>query len=307
LRAVEAGVHRSGFDIDSVTPMLAEREALTLVHEPAYLDALEQFCRHGGGVIDSDTRAVFETWEAALRAAGSGLTAIPLLGPGEVAFAAVRPPGHHATANRAMGFCFINNVAVAAANLRDQGMRVAIVDWDVHHGNGTQEMFEDSAEVLYVSIHQSPFYPLTGGISDIDRGQGMTVNLPVPAFTGGDLYRRAFTELIEPIVGQFQPDWLLISAGYDAHERDLLGSLQLQAADYGFMSQRLREAAPLAPTIAFLEGGYDLEALSSGVDATLRGLLSADDFSADLPVSSPRQAYDSLMLVKKHASQYWSL
>jgi acetoin utilization deacetylase AcuC-like enzyme len=307
LRAVEEGVSRSGLVVKPVTPERASREALAMVHDPRYLDALEQFCLQGGGSIDSDTHAVPDTWEASVRAAGSGLSAIPLLGPGKFALAAVRPPGHHATANRAMGFCFLNNIAVAAAHLRAQGARVAVVDWDVHHGNGTQEMFEDDPGVLYVSIHQSPFYPLTGDIEDVDRGEGTTVNLPVPMWTGGDLYRRAFGELVEPIVVQFQPDWLLISAGYDAHEADPLGGLRLDASDYGFMSSRLRSVLPLAPTIVFLEGGYDIEALASGVDATLRGLAHTDDFSAELESRSPQQAYQALEAAKRHAARFWSL
>jgi acetoin utilization deacetylase AcuC-like enzyme len=307
LRAVAEGVSRSGLIVSSVTPEPASQEALSLVHDPRYLDALEQFCRQGGGSIDSDTHAVPDTWEASLRAAGSGLTAIPLLGPGSIALAAVRPPGHHATANRAMGFCFLNNVAVAAARLRGQGARVAVIDWDVHHGNGTQEMFKDDPDVLYLSIHQSPFYPLTGDIEDVERGEGTTVNLPVPIWTGGDLYRRAFEELVEPIVAQFEPHWLLISAGYDAHEADPLGGLRLDASDFGFMSSRLRAVLPLAPTIVFLEGGYDLEALASGTDATLRGLAGEDDFSAVVENQSPPQAYEALEEAKRHAARFWSL
>ncbi|MGH8923886.1 MAG: histone deacetylase family protein [Acidimicrobiia bacterium] len=313
LRAVADGMHRSGLAIKPVVPLPADRAALTLVHDPPYVDALEEFCLRGGGSIDSDTHAVVATWEASLRAAGSGLTAIPVLDPGGIALAAVRPPGHHATSNRAMGFCFLNNVAVAAAHLRRQGSRVAIIDWDVHHGNGTQEMFLDAAEVLYVSIHQAPFYPLTGQIEDIEKGQGTTVNLPIPHLTGGDLYRRAFEELVSPIVTQFQPDWLLISAGYDAHQNDPLGGLRLQASDYGYMAQRLREILPVAPAIVFLEGGYDLEALASGVDATLRGLADLSDFSGagdfadELDNRSPQLAYQALEVAKQHAARFWSL
>ena len=307
LRAVEEGVERSGLEIQAAVPAPADREALSMVHDPRYVDALREFCLSGGGSIDSDTHAVADTWEASIRAAGSGLSAIPLLAGGGVAMAAVRPPGHHATANRAMGFCFLNNVAVAAAHLRSQGRRVAVVDWDVHHGNGTQEMFQGDGDVLYVSIHQSPFYPLTGYIEDIQEAEGTIINLPVPVGTGGDLYRRAFAELIEPIVTQFQPDWLLISAGYDAHEADPLGGLRLDASDYGHMSARLRAILPDVPTIVFLEGGYDLEALASGVDATLRGLTGVDQFSKKTEDSSPEFAYRSLEVAKDFAAAFWSL
>ncbi|MGH8912052.1 MAG: histone deacetylase family protein, partial [Acidimicrobiia bacterium] len=138
LRAVDEGVKRSGLAVRPVTPEPADRDAVLLVHDSLYLNSLEEFCLRGGGSIDSDTYAVIDTWEASLRAAGSGLNAIPLLREGGIAMAAVRPPGHHATSNRAMGFCFLNNIAVAAARLRGEGGRVAIIDWDVHHGNGTQ-------------------------------------------------------------------------------------------------------------------------------------------------------------------------
>ena len=308
LRAVDEGVARSGLDIRAVVPDPADRVALSTVHDPSYIDALREFCLSGGGSIDSDTHAVVETWEASIRAAGSGLTAIPLLGKGDLAMAAVRPPGHHATANRAMGFCFLNNVAVAAAQLRVQGHRVAIVDWDVHHGNGTQDMFGGDPDVLYVSIHQSPFYPLTGHIEDIESAQGTIVNLPVPIGTDGHLYRLAFAELIEPIVTQFQPDWLLISAGYDAHVSDPLGGLRLVAGDYGYMSARLRVLLPDVPVIVFLEGGYDLEALASGVDATLRGLAGVDQFSREADgASSPDLAYRALEVATEYAARFWPL
>jgi acetoin utilization deacetylase AcuC-like enzyme len=308
LHAVEEGVARSGLEVQAVVPDPADRAALSTVHDPSYIDALREFCLSGGGSIDSDTHAVTETWEASIRAAGSGLTAIPMLGKGGVALAAVRPPGHHATSNRAMGFCFLNNVAVAAAHLRVQGWRVAIVDWDVHHGNGTQEMFGDDPDVLYVSIHQSPFYPLTGHIEDIEQAEGTIVNLPVPIGTGGDFYRRSFVELIEPVIDQFHPDWLLISAGYDAHASDPLGGLRLVGADYGYMSARLRGLLPEIPAIVFLEGGYDLEALASGVDATLRGLAGVNEFSEEGGgVRSPDLAFRALEKAQELATRFWSL
>lgn len=311
LLAVEEGVARSGLEVQAVVPDAADRAALSIVHDPSYIDALREFCLSGGGSIDSDTHAVTETWEASIRAAGSGLTAIPLLGKGGVALAAVRPPGHHATSNRAMGFCFLNNAAVAAAHLLAEGRRVAIVDWDVHHGNGTQEMFSEVADVLYVSIHQSPFYPLTGHIEDMALAGGTVVNLPVPIGTGGDLYRRAFAELLEPIISQFHPDWLLISAGYDAHASDPLGGLRLVDSDYGYVSARLRALLPEIPAIVFLEGGYDLEALASGVDATLRGLAGVsgvDEFSEeDDGASSPDLAFQALEVAKELAAGFWSL
>jgi acetoin utilization deacetylase AcuC-like enzyme len=223
--------------------------------------------------LDADTYAVTESWEAAIRAAGAGTAAAAALeeGHGEEAFLAVRPPGHHATSTRAMGFCLFNNVAVTAASLTAAGSRVAIVDWDVHHGNGTQDTFFRDGSVLYVSIHEFPFYPGTGWVDELGAGpgSGTTINIPLPAGTAGDVYRAAMAEVAVPALETFGPDWLLVSAGYDAHAADPLADIRLEAADYAAMATALRATVPSGRTVYFLEGGYDLDAVEASVEATL--------------------------------------
>ncbi len=195
--AVMAGVDdlHLGSDLVTVEPRKATTEDLTPIHDVGYLERLERFCAQGGGALDADTYAVTDSWNAALLAAGAGLTALEELETrGGVAFVPVRPPGHHALAARPMGFCLLNNVAVAAAKLRDAGERVLIVDWDVHHGNGTQDLFWDEPDVLYVSVHQSPCYPGTGAASEVGgpAALGSTLNVPVPPGATGDVVRTAF-------------------------------------------------------------------------------------------------------------------
>ncbi len=206
--AVMAGVgdvaRQLGSDLELVAPVAADGAALARVHSPAYLTRLEAFCRSGGGHLDPDTFANPDSWQAALLSAGAGLQAIDLLrerGRG-VAFVATRPPGHHALGDRAMGFCLVNNVAVAAAALAASGERVLVVDWDVHHGNGTQAAFWDDPSVLYVSTHQYPFYPGTGAAGEVGGGgaPGLTVNVPVPAGATGDVLRRALDEVAAPVI-----------------------------------------------------------------------------------------------------------
>ena len=183
------------------------------------MEAIGEFCAAGGGALDPDTGAVPASWEAARRAAGSGLAAIDAIeqGASPIAFLAVRPPGHHAHAARALGFCIFNNIAVAAERLAARGRRVAIVDFDVHHGDGTQDTFRQRGDVLYVSLHQFPFYPGSGWVDEVGHGagKGATVNIPLPAATAGDAVEAAFTRIVDPVVDQFAPDWILVSAGYD--------------------------------------------------------------------------------------------
>ncbi|HEV8065099.1 MAG TPA: histone deacetylase, partial [Acidimicrobiales bacterium] len=233
-----------------------------------------------GGRIDADTAAVPQSYEAAMRAAGAGPDAVQRLDDGQAtaAFLAVRPPGHHALAGAAMGFCLFNNIAVTAALLADRGEKVVVVDWDAHHGNGTQEIFYDRAEVLYVSLHQWPFYPGTGSPVETGTGPGLgtTLNIPLPAGTGGDVYRAAFDTLVEPVVERFEPSWVLISAGFDAHRDDPLCDLRLTAGDYADLTSRSLRLAPTARRIAFLEGGYDLAALRSSTGACVAALAGTD-------------------------------
>jgi acetoin utilization deacetylase AcuC-like enzyme len=267
----------SGVPVENLSPDPAPVDLLATIHDRSYIEALEQFCAAGGGAIDADTAAVAASWEAALRAAAAGPAVCDALGTGaaDLGYVAMRPPGHHALHNRAMGFCLFNNVAVTAAYLRDRGSRVAIVDWDVHHGNGTQHSFYSDPDVLYVSVHQQGIYPGTGSLEELgkDAGLGHNLNIPVPSRTGGGFYRRAVADLVEPVVSQFSPDWLLVSSGYDGHADDPLAGLELLAADYGDMARRLASLVAPGRSVVFLEGGYDLDALETAAAATVQGWL----------------------------------
>jgi acetoin utilization deacetylase AcuC-like enzyme len=276
--AVLKGLDGAGLDeaMARAVPRPATRDELIRVHRPELVDALERFCAEGGGDLDPDTPAVPASWDAALLAAGAGLSAIEALDRGEAdaAFCAVRPPGHHATPRRPMGFCLLNNVAVSAAALAARGERVLIVDWDAHHGNGTQDAFYDDPRVLFVSMHQYPFYPGTGALTDTGSGAGagFTVNLPFPEGTPGDTYRAAIEDVVVPLAERFGPTWVLVSAGFDSHRADPLTDLGLSAGDYVDLTARVVCLAAPGRRIAFLEGGYDLDALARSAAACVGAL-----------------------------------
>jgi acetoin utilization deacetylase AcuC-like enzyme len=278
LEAVLAGIHAAaaGDALVCAAPRPATREELERVHRPAYLDAIEKFSAAGGGRIDPDTAASSGTWAAAVLAAGAGLDAVERLDRGEAdaAFIAVRPPGHHATPGRAMGFCFINNVAVTAAALAARGERVLIVDWDAHHGNGTQEVFYEDPRVAYVSMHEYPLYPGTGWVDETGAGAGagFCINFPFPAGTTGDVYLSAFDEVVVPFAEAFRPTWVMISAGFDAHRSDPLTGLGLSAGDFADLAERVMALVPVGRCLAVLEGGYDLDALAASAGACVASL-----------------------------------
>jgi acetoin utilization deacetylase AcuC-like enzyme len=282
IAAVMAGVDdlHLGGDLEMVAPSEAPLADLARVHDGRYLRELEAFCEAGGGQLDSDTYAGPGSWRAARLAAGAGLAAVEALerrGDG-VGFVVARPPGHHAVRDRQMGFCLLNNVSVAAAVLADRGERVLVLDWDVHHGNGSQAIFWDDPRVLYVSTHQWPLYPGTGRPGEVGGpgASGLTVNVPLPPGATGDVVRRALDAVVLPVVDSFSPTWVLVSAGFDAHRADPLGGLALTAGDFADLA---RAAAAMTPEpgrlVLFLEGGYDLAALQSSVAATLGVLLDA--------------------------------
>jgi acetoin utilization deacetylase AcuC-like enzyme len=273
LDAVLEGLHFVGEGaLSRLDERTATRTELERVHTAAYLDQLQSFCEHGGGRLDADTTVSQGSWDAALLAAGAGLAAVDALeaGDGDAAFCAVRPPGHHAVPAHAMGFCLLNNIAVTAAALRDRGERVLIVDWDAHHGNGTQDIFWADGSVMYVSMHEWPLYPGTGRLHDNGVGAGArtTVNFPLPAGATGDVYLEAFDRVVAPLAEHFDPGWVLVSAGYDAHRADPLTGLGLSAGDYADLTARVAGLAPRRRLVLFLEGGYDLEALRNSVAAT---------------------------------------
>ena len=283
LTAARAGIAdlRLGERLVVVPARAATHDELRRVHDPAYLEELGTFCYEGGGDIDQDTYATYDSWSIARHAAGAGLAvidALSALGDG-VGFVAARPPGHHATRDRAMGFCLINNIAVAAATLSARGERVLIVDWDVHHGNGTQSIFWNDPRVMYVSTHQWPLFPGSGGAREVGGpgALGRTLNVPLPPHAAGDALRRAFESLVEPEIEVFQPTWVLVSAGFDAHRDDPMADLDLSSGDFAWLASRVARYAKVPGRVAlFLEGGYDLVALRRSVAATLAVLTDAD-------------------------------
>ena len=282
ISAVMAGINdlHLGDDLVVVPAQAATRAQLIRVHEGTYLDELGAFCYAGGGDIDEDTYATYDSWSIAQRAAGAGLAAIEELRRSNqgVAFVATRPPGHHALRDRAMGFCLLNNVAVAAASLTEQGERVLILDWDVHHGNGTQSIFWNDPNVLYVSTHQWPLFPGSGSLGEIGgpRALGSTINLPLPAGATGDVVRRAVETVAAEAIEEFGPTWVLVSAGFDAHRDDQLADVALSSGDFAQLARMAANFAPRSGRLAlFLEGGYDLAALRNCVGATLGALLDS--------------------------------
>lgn len=267
-----------------LSPQLAPRRALLRAHSPAHLDQVAALARVERPIyVSQDTAASPNTHRAALLAAGAPLTAIDALlaGRADHAFCCMRPPGHHAEVEQIMGFCFFNNAAVAAHYLRTEcGCdKVAIIDWDVHHGNGTQHIFEADGSVFFCSIHQAPLYPGTGAADErgLGAGRGQTLNIPVPAGSTDAEYLGHFTDAIIPALDQFQPDFILLSAGFDAHRRDPLGQVLLSAEGYGELTELVLQLATRhceGRLVSLLEGGYDLEATAVSVAAHLSALLA---------------------------------
>jgi acetoin utilization deacetylase AcuC-like enzyme len=285
LRAIEAALaERDWLGWERREAPAASEEELMLVHPRAHVERIRDLCRSGGGAIDADTYAGEASWEAALRSAGAAceMTRSLLSGETRVGFAAGRPPGHHAGPERAMGFCLFDNVAVAAAlALGELGLeRIFVLDWDVHHGNGTAEIFRRRADVLFASIHQGGIFPGTGAREDTGSGpgEGYTINRPVPAGSDESAWLPLLEDELLPAAAEFEPQLVLISAGFDAHRDDPLAECRLETASFARMAAAVRAAAADwgAPVGAVLEGGYDLSALADSVVATMAALGDED-------------------------------
>jgi len=287
--------------VEVVAPRAATREQLARVHDAEYVHRIAE-TKGRAVALDPDTYTSPESYEIALLAAGAAVDAVErvMSGSHRAAFALVRPPGHHAERNRAMGFCLFNSVAVGAAHARAGGAgKVAIVDYDVHHGNGTQHIFEADPHVLYLSAHQYPYYPGTGAAEEVGRGpgEGFTVNLPLEVGAVDEDYRAAFDEAVVPILLQFEPDLLILSAGFDAHERDPLAGMRLTTEAFGAMTMALRRVAEeccRGRIIAVTEGGYDLHALAASLDSAIDALAS--------PIGDPKWPASGIVSARGRAA-----
>jgi acetoin utilization deacetylase AcuC-like enzyme len=288
----------------------AERGAIERLHRPEYIDGLGT----GSAVIEPDTVLCPATIPLAYLSAGHAIEAVRAVCAGETqrAFSLGRPPGHHAEAARAMGFCLFNNIAIAAEHARVVlgCQRVAIIDWDVHHGNGTQHLFEERSDILVVNMHQHPLYPGTGAFDEIGRGpgEGFTVNVPLPSDFGDAEYLAVFDAIALPVVEAFAPDLVLVSAGFDAHERDPLGGMRVTTEGFRAMCTSIRE---LTDGIAgghlalILEGGYDLRALAESVEACVEVLAGV----TTTPTSAPARHGAAVVIdtVRRIHGRFWPL
>ena len=302
-----ASVDWLGFDV--VDAPLVTDAALERVHSTALVEAIRKLAMSGGGPVDADTFVGEASFRAALYAAGGACQMVERLldGDARLGFCGLRPAGHHAECDRAMGFCLFNNVAIAAESaIVDHGLeRVFVLDWDVHHGNGTAEIFRHRSDVLFASIHQRGIYPGTGRLTDPGSGvgEGHTINLPVYAGSDGEVWLSLLEYIILPAAFEFRPQLVLISAGFDAHRLDPVGGCMLESADFAQMGCQVRDVAASlgAPVGAVLEGGYDLGALADGVIAmltALSGVGEAESIAPD-PILTSRAA--------AQFGQYWSL
>ena len=314
MQAVAAEFRQQGGTL--IEPREATDDEIARVHDADYIAMIRETAGRATA-LDPDTFTSPETYEVARLAVGAVVGAVDYVldgHPGSRALALVRPPGHHAERNRAMGFCFFNNVAIAAAHARARGLsRVAIVDYDVHHGNGTQWSFYDDPSVLFVSSHQFPYYPGTGAADEIGTGTGtgFTVNLPLAAGATGEDYGRVYAAVGWPIVKAFKPELILVSAGFDAYKDDPLAAMRLEAEDFGRLTSQIAAIANDCcggRVVVATEGGYHLKGIADSLRAVIGAL--EDDAAATLPSrngSGAPRAETTIAAVKPHLSRYWPL
>ena len=286
LNAIQKNIESSKYynNLTLIQPRKATVEDIAKVHGTGYIRSVEDSCRNGVRNLDADTVISSDSYQAALLSAGAGLEALDKILEGTVgnAFCAVRPPGHHAEQNKAMGFCLFNNVGVIARYAQDVKniQKIFIFDWDVHHGNGTQHSFYKDSSIYYSSIHQYPFYPGTGGVDETGTGDGLgsNLNLPMRAYSCDADYINAIEQKLIPVIQKFNPDLIIISAGFDAHENDPLAQINLSTDCYGKMTQKLMEIANdvcNGRILSMLEGGYDYSALADSVKLHVETLASS--------------------------------
>jgi len=300
-------------EVVRIEPRDATREEITLVHTPKHYDNIASTKGRPKVFLDADTSTCPVSFDAALRAAGGMISAIDSVLSGEVdrAFPLVRPPGHHAEADRAMGFCLFNNVAVGAAYLTEvkELERVLVIDWDIHHGNGTQHIFYDTSKVLYFSTHQYPFYPGTGAAEEVGSGdgRGYTVNVPMEPGMGDDEFIRIFEEILKPIIDQYKPEFILVSAGFDIYFEDPLGGMKVSPQGFAKLTRLLTDEADKicdGKIVFLLEGGYNLDGLWISTKEVIEELLDKKKTEYKLSVSETN--VDSLIdNIKKIYSDYW--
>jgi len=309
LTAILNRVKQENLPVEYITPNPATLDQIAQVHGRRYIDTVKAVCEQGGGYLDVDTILSRGSYEAAVMAAGgiiSGIDAV--MGDFDNAFALVRPPGHHAMPSRGMGFCIFNNAAVGARYAQAIGLKkVLIVDWDVHHGNGTNAIFYSDKSVLYFSTHQYPHYPGTGRIEDVgaDGAEGSKVNVPLPSGTGDEGYLQVFREILVSVAMEFKPDIVLVSAGHDIHKDDPLGGMSLTPAGFGAMAGVVKEIADKCcqgRLVATLEGGYNIEAQADAMVAEIKAFQGSapDIHGTDLKVARRIEE------VKKVHKAYWN-
>ncbi len=304
-----------GFPYLAIEPRRALEEEIERVHTPAYVRFLKDTSGKPPVTIDPDTSTSKDTYETALLAAGGGIKAVDSVMDGSVsnAFALVRPPGHHAEASRAMGFCFFNNAAIAAEHLiRTRSVRrVLIVDWDIHHGNGTQDTFYGRDDVFYFSVHQTPLFPGTGGFHEVGegKGEGYTLNVPLAPGKNDEDFLWVFQNVLRPVAARFEPDFVLVSAGFDIAEGDPLGRMSVSREGFGKLASEILDCAQgpaKGRVVMFLEGGYDLRSLKEGVMAVLlrlSGTVIDPVREASLSEALSREIGPALAVIKK----YWGI